>query len=42
MSNTMPRDIPNYIVIDWESTASNVEADYMSVDFDGTEYLMRA
>jgi hypothetical protein len=38
----IPQDVPDYVVIDWEATASNIEADYMSVDFDGTEYLMRS
>ncbi len=31
-----------WIVIDWQKTADNVEVDYMSVDFGGVEYLMRA
>ena len=31
-----------WIVIDWEATARNVAQDYMTVDFDGVEYLMRA
>lgn len=38
----MPKDIPSYIEIDWDKTVANLEADYMSVDFDGHEYLMRA
>lgn len=38
----LPRDIPWYIAIDEEATAKNVEIDYMSVDFDGVEYLMRS
>ena len=37
----LPKNIPSYIEIDWEKTAANLEADYMSVDFDGQEYLMR-
>lgn len=37
----IPKDIPWYIAIDWDKTADNVEADYMSVDFDGVEYLIR-
>jgi hypothetical protein len=28
--------------IDWEAAAEELEVDYMSVDFDGQEYLMRA
>lgn len=31
-----------WIVIDWEATARNVQQDYMTVDFGGVEYLMRA
>ena len=38
----LPKDIPWYIVIDWDATAENVKADYMSVDFAGVEYLVRA
>jgi hypothetical protein len=37
----LPRDIPDYIVIDWEATAENLKADYTSVDFDGVEYWVR-
>jgi hypothetical protein len=38
----LPKDLPGYLVIDWEETAGNIEADYMTVDFDGVEYLMRS
>jgi hypothetical protein len=38
----MPKEIPSYIVIDWEATADNLKADYMELDFDGQTYLMRA
>jgi len=38
----IPKDIPWYIAIDWDKTANNIEADYMAVDFDGVEYLIRA
>lgn len=37
----LPREIPHYIAIDWEKTADNIEQDYMRVDFDGEEYLIR-
>lgn len=37
----LPRDLPSYIVIDWEATADNIKADYTEVDFDGVAYLMR-
>jgi DNA repair ATPase RecN len=38
----MPREIPDYIVIDWEATAENLKADYTELDFDGETYYMRA
>ena len=37
----MPREIPSYIVIDWDATADNLAADYVRVDFDGTTYYLR-
>jgi hypothetical protein len=37
----LPRDIPSYIDINWESTADNIKEDYSSVDFEGTEYWFR-
>lgn len=37
----LPKDIPNYIVIDWEATADNIRVDYTEVDFDGETYLVR-
>ena len=37
----VPKDMPNYIVIDWEATADNLRADYSSVDFDGVTYWYR-
>lgn len=38
----LPRKLPDYLVIDWEATAQNIEQDYSSVDFDGEEYLIRS
>lgn len=38
----LPRNLPSYLVIDWEATAKNIECDYSSVDFDGEEYLIRS
>jgi hypothetical protein len=38
----IPKEIPWYVVIDWEATARNIEQDYNTVDFDGVEYLIRA
>lgn len=37
----LPKDIPSYIVIDWEATADNIRADYTSVSFDGIDYWVR-
>jgi hypothetical protein len=37
----IPRDLPSYIVIDWEETASNLRVDYTEVDYEGTTYLFR-
>ena len=37
----LPRNIPSYIVIDWEATAGNLKVDYTEVDFDGVTYLVR-
>ncbi len=37
----IPKDLPHYIKIDWEETASNLEVDYASVDIRGREYLFR-
>jgi hypothetical protein len=40
----IPKDLPSYIVnnIDWEGVADDLEVDYMTVDYDGQEFLMRA
>jgi hypothetical protein len=37
----IPRDVPSYIVIDWEATAENLKQDYYEVDYDGETYLVR-
>lgn len=37
----MPRGFPNYMVIDWEATAKNLQVDYSSVEFDGETYWYR-
>lgn len=37
----LPKEIPHYIVIDWEATAENIKADYITVDFNGVDYLIR-
>lgn len=38
----IPRDMPGYIVIDWDATADNLKADYITVTYQGTDYLVRA
>lgn len=38
----IPKDLPHYIVIDWEATARNIKQDYLTVNFDGVDYLIRA
>ena len=35
------KDIPSYIVIDWDATAENLKADYTEVDFNGVTYYVR-
>lgn len=37
----LPKDLPSYIEIDWETTARNIQADYTSVEFDGVTYWVR-
>jgi len=37
----IPREIPSYIEIDWEATATNIRADYSDVEFDGATYWYR-
>ena len=37
----LPKSLPSWIEIDWEATASNVAADYMTVDFGGVTYYVR-
>ena len=40
----IPKELPWYIAnhIDWDGVASELKQDYMSVDFDGVEYWIRA
>lgn len=38
----LPKDIPGYLVIDWDATADNLRADYTSLDYDGVTYLARS
>jgi len=36
-----PKSLPSYIVIDWDKTADNIEADYSEIEIQGTTYLYR-
>lgn len=38
---TIPRDIPDYIEIDWNATARNIRVDYSPIDIDGVTYWYR-
>ena len=38
----IPRNMPAYLVIDWEATSKNLRADYSEVDFGGETYLIRS
>lgn len=37
----IPKDLPWYIVIDWEATAHNIRQDYSEIDYQCTTYLYR-
>lgn len=37
----IPRDLPNYIAIDWQVTARNIRVDYLSTEIDGITYWYR-
>lgn len=36
------KDLPHYISIDWDDTAENLKVDYMSAEWEGHTYYMRA
>ena len=38
----IPKDMPSYIVIDWEATCNNLRQDYSETEFRGETYLYRA
>lgn len=38
----LPKDIPDYLEIDWDKTADNIRVDYTEAEFDGVTYLMRS
>lgn len=37
----LPKDLPGYLVIDWDKTANNLRVDYTEGEFDGVTYLVR-
>ena len=37
----IPKNLPSYVVIDWDATADNIKADYSTVEFQGETYLYR-
>ena len=37
----LPKDLPSYIIIDWDETAENLKADYAETEFRGETYLYR-
>lgn len=37
----MPKEIPHYIVIDWEATADNLRQDYTTVEWGNETYYVR-
>ena len=37
----IPKNLPRYVVIDWNATARNIRYDYTAVDFDGVTYWVR-
>lgn len=39
--DVIPKDLPDYIVIDWDATARNLLQDYTSIDIDGVTYWYR-
>ena len=38
----IPKEIPSYIVIDWEATAKNLAADYSECEYQGESYYYRS
>jgi hypothetical protein len=39
---TIPRDLPDYVAIDWEETADNLKCDYVDAEFNGISYYVLA
>lgn len=38
---TIPKDLPWFVAIDWETTAQHVQGDYTSIDIDDKTYWYR-
>ena len=38
----IPGDLPSWVVIDWDETADNMQADYTDFEFMGTTYWARS
>jgi hypothetical protein len=38
---TIPSDLPWYVAVDWEETASNIKVDYSEIEIGGTTYFYR-
>lgn len=38
---TIPKDLPWFVAIDWETTAQHIQGDYTPVEIDGTTYWYR-
>ncbi len=38
---TIPKDLPHYVHIDWESTARDIRTDYSGAEFHGVTYWYR-
>jgi hypothetical protein len=37
----IPKDFPDYIVINWKATSNNLRADYSEIEYKGENYLYR-
>lgn len=37
----LPRDVPDWVEIDWRATARNIQTDYSSVEINGRTYWYR-
>jgi hypothetical protein len=38
----LPKDLPSYIVIDWDATAENIKVDYSETEIGGYTYFFRS